>query len=509
MRTHVLRHFVLLLAAGFAPGVVTAAHAGTIVLSPFLADPSVTPKQQAGLHQLIASELDFSSGVEGVVELKAPPGNLDDACLMNPGCLGTITQTNHGNQMLAGKMAATGSGLVLDMVFFDGRTIARRKQFQVPADASGMANAMTPIVQEMISGKGGAEPKAAAAVVAAPIGSDLDDGPAMADQIAPPAPAPANYSPPPAPIPVALPPPVPVAAPAVIDPSQISFKTSVADLSADQVNSMIKFGGPPAAAPPQPAMAYTQPYTQPAYPQPTAYLQPAPQPYVAPPPPPQPARQNGTRIAEEEAELDAMEKGPGIVDLDDEGRRGSGSRAGATGPTRSGQSTGTVADRLGHSVQVTARGGYSKYYGFNFVTGGGELGIAATGGLHLIAGFEVFAVHRVLPPDIAAQELVYAEWNTIYPGNVGFLYKYPVGIAQPYIGADAVFVQYYKDEVGADWAGGARGRAGIDLMFVPNFGININLAAGGWYGQNWPLIEQGTGAGGFLPQASGGTVIAF
>jgi hypothetical protein len=491
MRTPVVRTLALL--AAFGPA--SAAHAGTIVLSPFLADATITPKQQAGLHQLIASELDFSAGVEGVIELKAIPPSMNEPCLANVGCLASITQANAGNQFLGGKMMASGTTVVLDMVFFDGRTIAHRKQFQVPADASGMANAMTPIIQEMLSGKngGGAAPAPVVAAVASV--PDLDDGPPMADQIAA-QPAPQNYAPPPPPAPVALPPPVPVPAPvavAALDPSQISFKTSASDLSADQVNTMIRFGPPAGGAPPP--------------------MMPAPAPaFVPPPAPPPPApapRANGTRIAEEEAELEELDKAGELADLDGRGSGPTRSTTGRSTTGRSGATTGTVADKLGHTVQFTGRGGVSKYYGFNFVTGGGELGIAATGGLHLVAGMEVFAVHRVLPPDIAAETLIYAEWNMIYPANVGFIYKFPVGIAQPYIGADSIFVQYYKDEVGADWAGGARLRGGIDLMFVRNFGININLAAGGWYGQNWPLIEQGTGASGFLPQASGGTVIAF
>lgn len=519
MRTHVFRSLALLLSLGPA----SVAHAGTIVLVPFLPDATVTPKQQAGLFQLIASELDFSPGVDGVVEVKAVPAGLNDACLGNPGCLAGITQQAGGNQMLAGRMGATGANLVLDLVFFDGRAVAKRKQFQVPADAAGMANAMTPIIQEMINGKSAPEPAKAPVVAAMP---DLDDGPAIGGPAMPapvvaapmPAPMPMNYPPPAPPPPAPLPPPVavampipaPVAAP-VIDPSQISFKTSASDLSVDQINSMIRFGGPPAGGVPAPA-----PVAMPT-------MMPAPQPFAAPaPPPPPPApptRTNNTRIDEEEAELDDFGRTGGIVDLDDDGRGGRGgsgapSRSGSSGPsrsgpTRSGPSSGSAGSELGHTLQFTGRGGFSKYYGFNFVTGGGEFGVAAAGGLHVVGGFEVFAVRRILPPDIAAETRIYAEWNMIYPANVGLIYKFPVGIAQPYIGADTIFVQYYKDEVGSDWAGGARARAGVDLMFVRNFGFNVNVAAGGWYGQNWPLIEQGTGAGGFLPQVSGGTVLAF
>jgi hypothetical protein len=72
-----------------------------------------------------------------------------------------------------------------------------------------------------------------------------------------------------------------------------------------------------------------------------------------------------------------------------------------------------------------------------------------------------------------------------------------------------IFVQYYKDAFGADWAGGGRVRTGADFMVIPNFGFNVNLAVGAWTGQNWGLIEQGVGKTGLLPEISAGTVFAF
>jgi hypothetical protein len=39
--------------------------------------------------------------------------------------------------------------------------------------------------------------------------------------------------------------------------------------------------------------------------------------------------------------------------------------------------------------------------------------------------------------------------------------------------------------------------------------MNLNVAAGAWFGQHWGLIESGVGAAGFLPQVSGGAVVAF
>ncbi|HHO52672.1 MAG TPA: hypothetical protein ENK18_17820 [Deltaproteobacteria bacterium] len=186
-------------------------------------------------------------------------------------------------------------------------------------------------------------------------------------------------------------------------------------------------------------------------------------------------------------------------------------RSRASKPPRPSNSSSTRVDRapVERFVQVTGRGGFCKYYAFDFITAGAEAAVRATGNLHLLAGMEAYAVNRVLPPELALERGVLTEWNTIFPFNVGAVYKVPVGIAEPYVGADAIFVQYYRDAVGSDWAGGARLRAGVDLMFVPNFGLNINLAAGGWSGQNWDLIEQGVQSSGFLPQISGGTVIAF
>ena len=49
----------------------------------------------------------------------------------------------------------------------------------------------------------------------------------------------------------------------------------------------------------------------------------------------------------------------------------------------------------------------------------------------------------------------------------------------------------------------------MDYMVVDSFGLNVNVAAGAWTGQNWGLIEQGVRETGFLPQVSAGAVFAF
>ncbi|MEQ1570051.1 MAG: hypothetical protein ABMA64_30740, partial [Myxococcota bacterium] len=247
----------------------------------------------------------------------------------------------------------------------------------------------------------------------------------------------------------------------------ISFNGSVNDITAEEIDSMIKFGPPPSDSAP------------------------VPEPVVRSAAPPKPARD----LEDEPERPVRSENVSGIRDLD----------KGSPKPTRTKPSSGD----LGHIVQITGRGGVTKYYKFNFITGGGELGVAVAKGLHLVAGAEVYGVERVLPPELQLDTGIYSQWNFIFPLNVGAIYKIPVGPAQPYVGADTIFVQYYKDALGADWAAGARLRAGVDLMVVRNFGFNLNVAAGAWSGANWGLIEQGVGKSGFLPQVSAGTVFAF
>jgi hypothetical protein len=531
-----------------ALGVPYTASAGKMVIAPLIADATINAKQRLAVHQLIASELDFAPEVNGVVDLDVAPPNLDDACIAAAKCLGGIATANGGEQMISGKLSSGGETYLLDLVFYDGTTIARRKQFTVPQDPTALANAMTPIVRELLTGAGAQEKAAATATK-----SDFDDeedlsvgvaGMAMGDGLvdvadeepmapapapvvaakkptAPPAPVPtgkkaskddqrrlaaasaatglaaglaagaaggaAGAAPKAAPTPAAAPPAAPIAAAAAAPPApadedlakMISFGGSVNDITAEDI-SMINFGAPPGLA--------------------TAAATPAP--VVVERPAPSAGGTSDTRLAEEEAELDKL------TDLD-----GGGSKAARTASPGGGSGPKTPSKggmgELGHVVQFTVRGGYSKYYDFDFFTGGGEAGVAVAQGLHLVAGVELYAVERVLPTDLQLETGIYSQWNFIFPANLGAIYKFPLGMAQPYVGADTIFVQYYKDEIGSDWAVGARVRAGVDLMLIPNFGFNLNLAAGGWSGQNWGLIEYGVKKAGFLPQVSAGTVLAF
>lgn len=469
------------------------AHAGKLVLSPLLTDASVDAKQRLAVHQLISSELEFSPEVEGVVDLSAAPPTLNDACLANPKCLQGIASSNGGQQAIAGKLSVAGSNFVMDLVYFDGQTVARRKAFTVPQDPTSLANAMTPIVRELLSGGSpqtaaatsasstdfaleeeddfGSKPAGAALPIAAaaPLGAGAPTPsvPAGQDRRLAAASAATGFA-------------VGSAAPAPTGDEEalaksISFGGSASDISAEEINA-ISFSPPPGLA------------------------------SSAPPPRPVPVSTSSINreiLDEEEEDLD------GSASLDDERKpppRGGGS---SKGGSSKGGSPGLFGAETDHIGQITARGGYSRYYSFDFVTGGGEAAIALAQGFHVIAGAEVYAVERVLPPELQLRTGIFSQWNYIFPGNIGAMYKFPLGLAEPYVGADTIFVQYYKDKVGADWAIGGRLRGGVDFMVHENFGFNLNLAVGGWSGQNWSIIEQGVGRAGFLPQFSGGTLVSF
>lgn len=485
----------LLLAALFVPN---AAYASKIVLTPLI--PSgVDGKAQLAIHQLIASELEFQPEVTGVEDLDTRPSNLTDSCLTSTSCLSGITGGAGGEQLITGKMSLVGGDYALDLLLYDKATnkIVRRKTFTVSTDPTEMANGMTKIMRELLTGQApGAEPgagavaaaesfdtlaeddsfafepapaapRAAAAPVELPPLEDLEDleePPSRAAAAAPPPPAPAPAPPPPPPAPAPAPEPE-------IDPSMITFGGSVEDITAEEIDQMIKFGAPAAVA------TATVADPQPTY-------APPPQPYA---PPPQPT------------------SGSSVADLDD--KRSSSSKS---SPSRSTSRPPSSSDYDGAQyVQITARGGFSKYFAFDFITAGAEVAVPVASGLHVLAGLEAYSVNRQLPVEIQAATGQITDWDHIFPMNLGLMYKFLGGMAQPYVGADTIFVQYYSDDIGADWAGGARGRVGLDVMFVDNFGVNLNAAVGFWSGGNWHLIDQGVSNTGVLPQVSAGTVLAF
>ncbi len=666
------------LLASVAFGVPTAS-ANTVVLTPLVPN-GLDEKKVNNLFNLMSSELEFMSAVDGLEEASPRPASLNTDCISNQACLSGIATTHGGTAVLTGVVTDQGGNLILDLVFFADGRIQRRKAFTVANDATAIANEMTGILNQVIEGAPTANQQAAAAPAAdtfdAALGGEDDFFVGSPAPVPVPAPAPAgggfdglvDAGPTPEELAyqqqqeaqrraaeeaarrqaqedarrraeeearrraeeearrraeeearrraeeearrraeeearrraeeearrqqeeaarraqeeaarraqeeaarraqeeaarqaqeaaarqaqeeaarraqeeearrqaaaAAM-----TAAPAP-DPGTINFANSADQISVEDINSAIQFGAPAGGGAPAPQpqpnqytnTTYTPPAPQPAYQPPATntyqpantYTPPAPQPAYQPQPQPQPAygqpqpqpgygqQQYGTPqpssgtsddLALEEQELQQMGT-DGILDLDDPKSK-KNKRQKKTG------SNATIERTVPNTMQFTLRAGYSRYFSFNFITAGAEVGVPfGKSGVMALAGFESYSVQRELPPAAQTPGAPILEWNTIFPMNIGLVYRIKTGtIVTPYVGADGIFVQYYKDEVGADWAGGARVRGGADFMFSDNFGLNANIAVGGWTGKNWTLIEPTVGNAGLLPQFNAGTVIAF
>jgi hypothetical protein len=497
------------------------AWANSYGLTPLLGS-SVDDKDVHNIHQLISSELDFTPSVTSVEELSTRPASLNERCLTSTSCLKGIATTAGSEKLITGVLSAQGTDFGLDLVLYDvgSNQIERRKQFTLPRDPTSLANGMTQVVRELLTGSGASE----TAVVAAGGGGEFDDIPeddfefegsdpaaeaaalaaaqlaaaqaaqrAAAEEAARLAAAEElrrqeefaraeaarqeqerQRREREAALAAAAAAAVPAVSAASVDDeaAMISFG-SAEGMSAEEVDMLIQFGAP------------------------------APAPAPLPTPISSPGGLSAAEAAYEEAALEAASQPREPVRAE----KNNQARAPRTQAERPEQ---VSSDRPGaQNLQITARAGYAKYYAFDFLTAGGELGVPVIAGLHLLAGAEMYAVQRILPEDLAVLTGLASEWNTIFPMNLGLMYKFTGNTVQPYVGADTIMVQYYRDEIGSDWAVGGRLRGGADFMLTKSFGFNVNIAMGGWNGRNWYLIEDTVQNSGFLPQVSAGTVVSF
>jgi hypothetical protein len=482
-----LRQLTLITACLALPG---AALADVVLISPLIAQRGVDEDQVADLFTLMTSELEFMANVDEVIELPELPSMLDLACLDSTRCLGDISRRAEADTMLTGAVSTSGGDLVLDLLFYDARInrVVRRNSFTVPADASAIINGITPILVEIVTGvtqASQAEEDGGLPDLSFREGEDdeEDDAPPARSVgtpiVAPPAPADPEPEP-------------------EFDPSAISFGGSASDIT---------FGGSPAD------ISYTPtPITPP----------PEPEPRTAPPPT-RPAPDFDEEEEEEEEPRPAPSRAP--VDLDEDDDRG---RASTSSSVRSSTTRKTDPRKEYRRFHLNLRGGYKNYGIFNF----GELQIEAqvrlASGLFLSAGVDGSFVQRELPPGTpievngvqrracitpprATVDGRIIELNCIWPMHAGLLYKFKAGIAQPYIGVDAVFSQYFQDPTTGkqSWASGARGRLGTDVFFSRYVGLNFDLAIGFWSGKNWGLVDPRLKTTGFLPTFGGGLVFAF
>jgi len=157
-------------------------------------------------------------------------------------------------------------------------------------------------------------------------------------------------------------------------------------------------------------------------------------------------------------------------------------------------------------VTITARGGYSRYQTLGFVSYGAEAAIPLTSSMYLRMGAEAFSVKREIPVQYQVAGGPLYTWETILPIGFGLYYQRTATNVRPYVGGDLTITPYTAD---FKVAPGFRVRGGADFMIVDNFGFNLNLGAGFWYGADLARVADNMSAAGLVPQISAGTVLAF
>jgi hypothetical protein len=490
------------------------AQAGAVLLAPLLVGKGALPDKAADITSLMASELEFMSGVDEVIELSPAPAQLTASCLDSTACLGSLAEANNADSMVAGVLERSGTDYVIDVLYYETEVnrVLRRQRFMISSEASSLLDQVSPIMVEMVTGASPKSTQAAARMQDVEFDDLSDDADA----------------PPPEPEPEPAPPPAPPPAPVDdgFDPNAFSFGADPSAITFGDAASAITFGDPedePPPAPP-PVASYRDDDDDDV--------------------PVAPAR----RYDDEDEDDEPAEP----IRRDDPPSRTSSTAS----PSRSSSTSKRRKSDLDElrRVSLAARGGYANYgavpketnpesprydaafTGFHFATVGAEFGVRLVSGLTFLVGVDVNMVRRALPPDQVPEGAKPFETNYIFPVNAGLMYKINLGRVRPYIGADAIFSHIRTAcldvEVGAcedladpelaaalvrdvdyvvrqNWAVGGRGRLGLDVMVNPHVGFNVDAALGYLSSRDWPNVDPRQPTGGFYPKISGGMIFAF
>jgi len=436
------------------------AMAETIAVAP-LVPRGVDADTVSDVTSIMGSELDFMDGVEEAILMEKRPSSLNSSCLSSTSCLQRITSEVRADTLLTGSLSKSGGDYVMNLVYFNSndRQIVRKREFRVEASASGMIDAMTPIVKEMLTGVSKQDEQREESLATSSFEEEEDFQFASASTATPIArPQPqtiARPTPPP-------PPPAPEPAEDEFDPSAFSFASAADEMSAEEISSAIQFA--PAEEP-----------------------EPEPTPVVA----------RSTVAVDELDSLDA----PARPATKTDSRRKSKYSTGSTATTS--RRNGSPKEWGFGVANIRLGGGYSNYAPMNFAAIAGEVSFRVVKGLHLGIGANALLTQRpatVGSPDTSTQVLV--------PFHFAILYRFDTGRVRPYIGAQGQWgvLSRAPDTNNIMWTYGAQGRTGLDILIVKQFGINIDVGLGVLAGSFWPAVDAEAQSLNFYPTATAGFV---
>ncbi|MBO85709.1 MAG: hypothetical protein CL927_10145 [Deltaproteobacteria bacterium] len=489
----------------------TAASAVEVAI-PRLIGNGVADKQLAAWTSTISSELDFRPEFTGATELGKGAGGFSANCLASGSCLSRVANTAGCDATVAGAVSRKGETLDFYLVYADGASIVRTKEFSVENSPMAVSDTISAKLAELITGQSREDKQAAAAgtvdagafdegfdedfeddaVVMAPVtssrriptnsdgGSDeLDDFSLdepeedrrrTAAVVAPP-------PPPPPPPPKAKPAPPPPPPPPPPEEEEFSFSLGGGVVSVDEATDAeedddIVIGGY-ASQPSSSSSSRAKPTRE---------------------PPAREARQSYDDLDGNSSREERTRERP-------EPRRVESSDRARVDRSRSSQSSAPT-------VSIAGRVGYSRFQAFNFVTYGAEIAVHPLENLAVLAGLEGYSVRRDVPQELQDAGAPPVVWNSIMPINIGAAYKFFNDPIRPYVGGDMLIIPgYVQDASGA--AIGLRVRGGLDYMVSDNFGLNINGALGIWSGKEFDRLDSEFSTSAMVPQLSMGTVVAF
>jgi len=496
----------------------TAASAVEVAIPQLIGD-GVDAKQLTGWTSTISSELDFRPEFTGATELGKKPAGFSASCLASGSCLNKVAKSAGCDATVAGAVSRKGGSLDFYLVYADGASIIRTKEFSVENSPTTVADTLSAKLSELITGESGESTQAAAGgtvdegafdddfdddfdsdamIVAAPVttsrriptksgggSSELDDfsldededdrrGGAAVVAVAPPPPPP----PPPPRSQPKPPPPAPTPAP----PAEEEFSFSLGG-GVVSVNEAMDDSGNARAEEEEDdrviaAAAFSRDSSS------SSRSAPRREP---------PARESRESYDDLDGRSSRSRPEPRKVDSSDRAR---------VDRDRSGSSSDAP------TVSITGRLGYSRFQAFNFVTYGAEIGVHPLDNLAVLAGIEGYSVRRDVPQELQDAGAPPVVWNSIMPINIGAAYKFLNDPLRPYVGGDMLIIPgYVQDANGA--AIGLRVRGGLDYMITENIGLNVNGGLGIWSGKEFDRLDEEFATSALVPQLSMGTVIAF